>query len=143
MPKYDKKVALITGANKGIGFETARQLGGKGIAVILSARDKKRGEDATAQLKKQGIDAHFQLLDVANVKSIKLAVASIREKFGRLDILVNNAGVLLDRETSAMEVSPEVVAETMQTNVYGPFFMIQACLPLMKEGGYGRIVNLS
>jgi NAD(P)-dependent dehydrogenase (short-subunit alcohol dehydrogenase family) len=143
MAQPSKKVVLVTGANKGIGLETARQLGHKGFTTIIGARDKKRGEEAAAKLKAEGIDAHFQQLDVSQPKSISVAVESIQEKFKRLDVLVNNAGVLLDRDSSALDLKLETLVETMETNVYGPFLTIQRVLPLMKENGYGRIVNLS
>ena len=91
-----KKIALITGANKGIGFETARQLGQKGITVLVGARDDAKAGQAAEKLRKDGIDAHGIVIDVNDAVSIKKAAAQIERDHGRLDILVNNAGVMLD-----------------------------------------------
>jgi NAD(P)-dependent dehydrogenase (short-subunit alcohol dehydrogenase family) len=91
----EQKIALITGANKGIGKEIARQLGAQGLTVLLGARDEGRGAEAAAELKAQGIDAHTVLLDVTDAASIAAATAQIEADFGRLDVLVNNAGIAL------------------------------------------------
>lgn len=92
-----QRVALITGANKGIGFETARQLGKQGITVLIGSRDKTRGQEAVDTLRGQGIDARLVVLDVTDQATIDRAVAEVQREFGRLDILVNNAGILLER----------------------------------------------
>ena len=92
----NKKIALITGANKGIGLETARQLGKKEITVLLGARDLKKGKAAAEELRKDGIDAHAIAIDVSDSESIKKAAAQVENDFGRLDVLVNNAGVMTD-----------------------------------------------
>ena len=89
-----KKVALISGANKGIGLETARQLGKQGIVVLVGARDLSKGEAAAEQLKKEGIDARALQFDVVNIAEIKAAAEKIEKEFGKLDILINNAGVM-------------------------------------------------
>jgi NAD(P)-dependent dehydrogenase (short-subunit alcohol dehydrogenase family) len=86
---------------------------------------------------------HFQLLDVTDEKSIKIAIKTIKTTFGRLDILVNNAGVLLDNETTALDLRLDLLQTTVETNVYGPLLLCQYCVPLMKAGQYGRIVNIS
>jgi NAD(P)-dependent dehydrogenase (short-subunit alcohol dehydrogenase family) len=91
----NKKTVLITGANKGIGFETARELGVKGFIVLLGARDEERGKKAEAQLIKEGIDAHLILFDVTKQQSIDEAAGLIEREFGSLDVLVNNAGISL------------------------------------------------
>ena len=94
----DKKVALITGANKGIGLEIARQLGNQGITVVLGSRDPQRGQAAADALKAEGIDAHTVKLEVTDAADRDAALAFLQEQFGRLDILVNNAGVMLEAE---------------------------------------------
>lgn len=140
-----KKVALITGANKGLGFETARQLGKKGITVLVGARDLAKGEAAAGELKKEGIDARAVRLDVDNTADYAAVAKLIEEGFGRLDILVNNAGIFLDsrgpNETST--TSQEVLRETFDTNFFAVVALTQALLPLLKKSDAGRIVNLS
>src|SRR5690349_18887746 len=89
----EKKVALVTGANKGIGFEIARQLGGHGFAVVLAARDEKKVHEAAARLKGEGLDAQGVVLDVADPQSAEAAARWVGEKYGKLDVLVNNAGI--------------------------------------------------
>lgn len=140
-----KKVALITGANKGLGLETARQLGKQGITVLMGARDLAKGEAAAAELKKDHIDARAVKLDV-NDPADYAAVAKVIEKdFGRLDILVNNAGLLLDsrkgNETST--TSAEVLRKTFDTNFFAVVALTQVLLPLVRKSEAGRIVNLS
>jgi len=139
-----KKIALITGANKGIGLETARQLGAKNITVIIGARDAKKGEAAANKLRTQGTDAHSISIDVTDQKSIDAAAARITKDFGRLDILVNNAGVMLEdpeKETAATGV--DVFRKTFETNVFGLIATTEAFLPLLRKSSAGRIVNLS
>jgi len=139
-----KKIALITGANKGIGFETARQLGAKNITVIIGTRDAKKGEAAAEQLRNQGIDANPIVIDVADQKSIKSAAARIKKDFGRLDILVNNAGIMLDDPENKNSASGvEVFRQTFETNVFGLIATTEAFLPLIRKSPAGRIVNLS
>lgn len=139
------KVALITGANRGIGLETARQLGRRGITVLLGARSLATGEAAAATLKKDGIDARAVKLDV-DASADHIAVATLIEKdFGHLDVLVNNAAVLLDHrqgnETST--TSTEVLRRTFDTNFFGVVALTQTLLPLIRKSEAGRIVNLS
>ena len=138
------KTALITGANKGIGLETARQLGKQGITVIIGARDASRGNAAAAQLKGEGIDAHFVQLNVTDQKSATAAAAKIEKDFGRLDILVNNAG-MLDYATEATPgtVPMETLRSTFDLNFFGLISVTQAMLPLIRKSPAGRIVNLT
>jgi len=139
-----KKVALITGANKGIGFETARQLGAQGIVVLLGARDLGKGKTAAEVLKGEGIDARAIALDVTSAESIKAAAGQIEREFGRLDILVNNAGVLkYQGEKTASTVDPAALRETFETNFFGLVAVTQALVPLLRKSAGGRIVNLS
>ncbi len=137
-----QKVALITGANKGIGKEIARQLGAQGFTVLLGARDAGRGADAAAELGQQGIDAHAVVLDVTNQASIDAAARRIDADFGKLDALVNNAGIALD-SGPASTLDMETLRRTYDTNVFGVFAVTQAMLPLLRKSDAGRIVNMS
>jgi NAD(P)-dependent dehydrogenase (short-subunit alcohol dehydrogenase family) len=141
----NKRVALITGANKGLGLETARQLGGLGIGVLLGSRDLAKGEAAAAALLAEGIDARALKLDVVNAVDRAGAVAAIADGFGRLDILVNNAAVMLDpRGGNRTSTTPtEMLRETFETNFFALIELTQALLPLLKKSEAGRIVNLS
>ncbi len=137
------KIALVTGANKGLGFEISKQLAKQEIQVILGARDIAKGQEAADKLKQQGLDVYPLTLDINNVESIQSAVNTIKEKFGTLHILVNNAGVMLDWTTSVFDITLDTLTQTLQTNLYGAFQLCQLCIPLMKASGYGRIVNMS
>jgi len=139
-----KRIALITGANKGIGFETARQLGQQQITVLLGARDAAKGEAAAAKLRAEGLDARALELDVTVSASIQRAADKVAQEFGRLDILVNNAGVMTDDQTKKVsEQSLSAWRTTFETNVFGVVAMTQAFLPLLRKSEAGRIVNLS
>ena len=139
-----KKIALITGANKGIGLETARQLGQQNTTVLLGARDSRKGETAAEKLRKEGIDAHPIVIDVSDPESIRKAAIQVERDFGRLDILVNNAGVMTDERTKKVsEQSLETWRETFATNVFGLIATTNAFLPLLRKSEAGRIVNLS
>jgi NAD(P)-dependent dehydrogenase (short-subunit alcohol dehydrogenase family) len=138
----DKKIALITGANKGIGKEIARQLGQLGITVIIGARDEKKGEEAEKELRSQGTDVLTVKLDVTEQSTIDAAALEIEKKFGRLDILVNNAGIAIDTgKPSTIDI--DTLYRTYNTNVFGPFRMIKTFLPLLQKSEAGRIVNMS
>ena len=136
----DQKIALVTGANKGLGLEIARQLGKKGITVLLGARDAARGKEAEAQLKKEGLKAEFVQLDVENEADVQAAVKSIGAKFGKLDILVNNAGVAHD---FGKPTTRENFTQTLNINVIGPYAVTEAFTPLLEKSGHGRVVNHS
>ena len=138
-----KQIALVTGANKGIGFETARQLAARGITVLLGARDEKRGLEAAETLKKEGLDVQFIQLDVNDPASQDNAAKFIADKFGKLDILINNAGVARDFQVPASKGSMEQWRETFETNVFSLISLTQKLLPLVKKSDAGRIVNLS
>jgi NAD(P)-dependent dehydrogenase (short-subunit alcohol dehydrogenase family) len=138
-----KKIALITGANKGIGYEIARELGNQGITVIVGSRDKRRGEDAVDQLRQEGVDAHPIVLDVLDETSIDAAARSIDLQFGHLDILVNNAGISRERGQKPSESSAGYLRETYETNVIGVVSVTNALLSLLKKSPAGRIVNQS
>jgi len=139
------KIALITGANKGIGFETARQLGGQDMTVLIGARDAERGEAATAKLRAEGIDAHFVQLEVTDAASIKRAADHIEAEYGHLDVLVNNAGVptLVGRGALASQTSLEDMRAVYEVNVFGVVAVTNAMLPLLRRAPVARIVNVS
>jgi NAD(P)-dependent dehydrogenase (short-subunit alcohol dehydrogenase family) len=141
-PPYEK-VALVTGANRGIGFAIAKQLVNKGLTVILGARDEKKGAQARIRLRDDGGDVHDTRIDVTDAVSIRAAVGRIGDAFGRLDVLVNNAGIQIDGDTGVLSLDPEILRNTLDTNAFGPLLLSQACVPLMQRHGYGRIVNLS
>jgi NAD(P)-dependent dehydrogenase (short-subunit alcohol dehydrogenase family) len=143
MPDPNKRVALVTGANRGIGYAISRQLGEQKITVILAARDPNKGLEACARLQPEGLDVHYQRLDVQDEKSIKAAIERIRQQFGRLDVLVNNAGIMIDGQADGLNVNQKTIQKTLQTNVWGPLLLCQYCIALMKRGGYGRIVNMA
>lgn len=143
MPDNDKRVALVTGANRGIGYAISRLLGEQNITVILGSRDPNKGAAACSRLQEAGLDAHFEMLDVTDEKSIKAAIEIIQAQFERLDILVNNAGIMIDAEVDARNVDQDIIQQTLQTNVMGPLLLCQNCISLMKTNGYGRIVNMS
>ena len=139
----EKKIALITGANKGIGFETARQLGQKNITVLVGARSREKAEDAAGTLRREGLDAHALVLDVTDSSSIKRAAAEVEQKFGRLDILVNNAGIMVDDRKEQIQQPLEIWRKTFETNLFGLIETTNAFLPLLRKSAAGRIVNLS
>lgn len=134
------KNALITGANRGIGFEISRQLGKRGFRIFLSARNREAGEKATRQLQEEGSDVRFVLLDVADENSIEQAVQTISKQADQLDVLVNNAGIMIDKG-NIVKMPIEVLQQTLTTNVYGPIRIIQNFLPLLPGGA--RIINMS
>lgn len=138
----EQKIALITGANKGIGLEAARQLGKAGFHVLIGARDGARGEQAAATLRSEEVSARPVSLDVTNQASIDAAVADVQSVEGRLDVLVNNAGIGLDRHPPS-ELEMATLRETMETNFFGPFAVAKAFMPLVRQAPAGRIVNVS
>lgn len=139
-----RKIALITGANKGIGFEIARQLGVQNITVLVGARDQGRGEDAIQKLRAEEIAASFVQIDVTDQASIDAAAASIDRAYGKLDILVNNAAISLrEAGTPPSELALEDLRKTFDTNFFGVFAVTKAMLPLLRRAEAGRIVNLS
>jgi NAD(P)-dependent dehydrogenase (short-subunit alcohol dehydrogenase family) len=138
---FMSKIALITGANKGIGYEISRQLGLKGFTVLLGARDKSKGEVAIARLKKEGVEAILVSLDVSKEESVREAKEWVETKYGKLDVLINNAGIVSQKGLT--ETSTEEVKKVMETNFYGPMRMSIIFLPLLKKAKNAKIINMS
>jgi NAD(P)-dependent dehydrogenase (short-subunit alcohol dehydrogenase family) len=138
-----KRVALVTGASRGIGFEVCRQLARRGFVVLLTAREAAKANKAAKQLSAAG---HVEplVLDVADPQSIEKASEEVASRYGRLDVLVNNAGINYDTwETAANADINRAVMETIATNLLGPWRMCQAFLPLLRKSRAARIVNVS
>lgn len=138
-------IALITGANRGLGLESARRFGQTGGKVIMAARSAESGEEAAALLRSEQIDAEAMVLDVTSADSVQAAAAEVRERHGRLDVLINNAGILPEA-TEADENGPfslEMFRKTFETNLFGAVAVVHSFLPLLRESAAGRIVNVS
>lgn len=138
----DRQVALVSGANRGIGLEVSRRLAIEGIMVLLGARDEEKTGEAAEEISDAG-DVWPRVLDVADESSVERLVGGTESEFGWLDILVNNAGVALDKGLSGEDVDLDVVRETLEVNLLGAWRLSQAVIPLMRRRGYGRIVNVS
>ncbi|MEU8222118.1 SDR family oxidoreductase [Kribbella sp. NPDC048915] len=137
------KIALVTGANKGIGKEIARQLGQAGFTVLAAARDQERGQLAVKELVAEGLDVVGVQLDVTDQASVRAAAGWVAAEYGRLDVLVNNAAIIPAGDTAVSEVEADVLRSTFETNVIGLVGVTQAFLPLLRNAGEARIVNLS
>ncbi|AKU24353.1 SDR family oxidoreductase [Massilia sp. MB5] len=145
-----RKVAFVTGANRGIGFGTALELGRQGIHVILGARDEASGRKALAELGEQDVQAEWLEFDVANAADHQRAYDFIEQKYGKLDILVNNAGIMLEtpetefnQKNTTSVVSGDALRGTFEVNFFGLVGLTQTLLPLIKRAPAGRIVNVS
>src|SRR5260370_28038189 len=135
-------VALITGANKGIGFEVARQLGEQGITFLVGSRNPHQGEQAASALQAQGVKARALVIDVTDQSTIDAAVWEVNRTVGKLDVLVNNAVVALEKGPPS-ESQIENIRKTFETNFFGAFAVTKAFLPLIQKAAAGRIVNVS
>lgn len=146
----DKKLAIVTGAARGIGFAVAHDLALSNCKVLMIGRRTQQIELAAQALAANGHDVVAHTTDVTDANAISVLAQHVRDTFGRADILVNNAGVFLDPKnfakpeiSSALNANPEIIATTMASNTLGPLRLIQAFVPLMRENGWGRIVNVS
>jgi NAD(P)-dependent dehydrogenase (short-subunit alcohol dehydrogenase family) len=137
----NKKIALVTGANKGIGFEVARELARMGLRVFLTARDEKAGREAVARIREGEVS--FLQLDIADAGSIRRAAEEFSGQAERLDVLVNNAGICLDEDKAALTITPELFERTIRTNTLGPWLVAQAFIPWLQKSDTPRIVNVS
>jgi NAD(P)-dependent dehydrogenase (short-subunit alcohol dehydrogenase family) len=139
-----KKIALVTGGNKGIGLEISRNLAGAGCTVLLGARNLEKGEQAVRQLKQTGLgDVHFIEIDVTKQETITAAARQMESRHGRLDILINNAGVNLRGDGPPGAADLTVVQKVFDANFFGALRVTQAMLPLLRKSAAGRIVNVS
>ena len=152
----DQRIAVVTGANRGIGLAICEALGAEGYKVVLGSRDEARGEAAAATLRAAGHDVVARRLDVDDAAGIARLGDWVRAELGRCDALVNNAGIFTDPavgdqfagwdamgEASALKASIDTLRENLETHAYGPLLLCQALVPLMLEAGYGRVVNVS
>lgn len=138
------RIAVVTGANRGIGREICHQLALRGLIVVLTSRSAAKGRNAVGSLRNDGLEVDYHVLDVTSPVSIKALATYIAERHGRLDVLVNNAGVLLDpRGSRVLDAKPDTFRDTLETNFFGPLQLCQALVPMMMNNKYGRIVNLS
>lgn len=139
-----QRVAIVTGANRGIGFEICRQLARHGLTVVLTSRSAAKGRTALKALRDEGLEVDYRVLDVTSPVSIRALAAHLAQRYGRLDVLVNNAGVLLDPHGSrVLDAKLKTFRDSLEVNLFGPLQLCQALVPLMKKNGYGRVVNLS
>jgi NAD(P)-dependent dehydrogenase (short-subunit alcohol dehydrogenase family) len=140
------QIAFISGANKGLGLETARQLGQLGYTVLLGSRDLAKGEAAAEQLRSEGIAAEAVKLDVTSHADIAAAAALVEQRYGHLDVLINNAGVMFEKswtKNTTSETTLENLRATYETNLFAVLALTQAMLPLLRRSPAGRIVNVS
>ena len=138
-----RRVAIVTGANRGIGLEVCRQLAASGQHVMLGSRSARAGESAARSLAARGLDVEPHPLDVTDKESVRALADHVERTFGGTDVLVNNAGLLLDEDGDVLEVDVQHFRDCMETNVYGPLRLAQAVMPGMIARRYGRIVNVS
>jgi NAD(P)-dependent dehydrogenase (short-subunit alcohol dehydrogenase family) len=143
MTDYSESVALVTGANRGIGLEVVRQLARMGFAVILGSRDERKGEEAAAELTRDELKVYARRLDVTDESSVEELRRWVLERFGRLDVLVNNAAILYDTWQRAENADFDTVREAFETNTLGAWRVSKAFIPLLRAGGRGRVVNVS
>ncbi len=142
-----QRVAVVTGGNRGIGFEVCRQLARAGLRVVLAGRDPARAEEASRTLRGEGLDVVAHSLDVTRDENVSGLEQVLRDRYGRIDVLVNNAGISVDQERGIRSILDgqviEALRDTRETNLVGPMRLCRALVPCMKAAGYGRVVNVS
>ncbi len=143
MDNSQNRLALVTGGNRGIGLEICRQLAAQGNQVILTSRDEAQGREAVEKLRRFDLPVEWLQLDVTDRGSITRLYEEVLDKKGKLDILVNNAAVYIDNRHSLLELDFDILRLSMETNAYGPLYLTQFFVPLMRKHNYGRIVNVS
>lgn len=146
MSQATQRIALITGANRGLGLETSRQLAAHDVLVIMAGRDERAIYDAAKTLKDEGLTVRPVVMDVVNDDQIEAVRALIEAEYGRLDILINNAGIISGEVlfgNSSQSVTKEALRQTFEVNLFAPIALTQALLPLIERAEAGRIVNLS
>ncbi|MDN5848436.1 MAG: SDR family NAD(P)-dependent oxidoreductase [Nitrococcus sp.] len=147
----NRRIAVITGANRGLGLETARQLARRGYKAVLTSRDAVQGKAAADKLQGEALDVGYHPLDVTRMESMQRLAEFLHNAFGRLDVLINNAGIFPEQDLAqgarsapgVLDMPLESLRENLQTNAFGPLRLIQMLVPLMRRHGYGRIVNIS
>src|SRR5262245_14586486 len=139
----EARVALVTGANRGIGLEVCRQLADRGLRVILTGRDRERAEAAAAGLRAQSLEVTALQLDVVDTASVRDCEREATRRFGRVDVLVNNAAVLVAESAALLTIPVDDFRETFEANVFGVFEVCRAFVPGMVARSYGRVVNVS
>lgn len=143
MSQDNQRVAVVTGANRGLGFAIARGLAENGLRVVLTSRNMQAAADAAEELTKQGLPVTAHQLDVTDPASVVRAMADTAYTYGRLDILVNNAAVAIDRQQLASSADMERVRATLDANIMGAWRCCTAAIPEMKANGHGRIINIT
>lgn len=146
MSALQQRIALITGGNRGIGFETAKKLAEQGIKVVIGVRDQLKGEKAVAELKALGADADYVLYDASLAGAAQKVAQALESRYGKLDILVNNAGILKEEligQNNSLTVDQDTLKTTFDANFFAVIALTQALLPLLQRSPAGRIVNLS
>ncbi len=138
----ERRIALVTGGNRGIGYEICKELAHVGCHVILTSRNEEDGRRAVAKLD-SGDKIVFRKLDITDIEEIEALRDWIVDTYGRLDILINNAGVYLDEGVSVFDVGEKTMRDSLEVNFYGAFHLCRAFVPVMRKNGYGRIVNVS
>jgi len=137
------KTALVTGANKGIGYEVARQLAGKGFQVFVGARNLEAGQKAVAKIAEEGGKAIFLEIDVADNPSVTVAAREFAKAADHLDVLVNNAGIIVDGDDAILEITDEQLRRTLETNTLGALRVTRAFVPLLRKSKAPRVINVS